>query len=78
MNSKLILFHLQEAKEELDGIIKNLQTDSLHNEGSFTVEMQHLYHHLNTSWNSRNSSENENETDELFKKRRQFPSDIIM
>lgn len=78
MNSKSIVFHLEEAQEELNRMIKNFQTDSLHDEGSFTIEMQHLYHHLNTAWNSRNSSENEIETEEIFKQRRQFPTDMSM
>ena len=78
MNTEFLLTHLKEAQEELDSIINTLKNNSKHPEVSFEIEIQHLYHHLNTAWNGRNSLANEEETDEIFYKRRQFPTDIDM
>ncbi len=76
MNTEFILFHLQDAKEELDNLIEEMLKQSDYSEGSLSAAMQHIYHHINTAWNGRNSLPNEEETEEMFYKRRKFPSDI--
>ncbi len=80
MTKDWVLFHLQEAKEELDKTIGQVQSQSDYEVGQFAVAMQHLYHHLNTAWNSQNvDPERANRcSDEDFQSWRQFPSDINM
>lgn len=56
MNKEAILFHLREAKEELDRTINELATDTEYDCGDFILGMGHLYHHLNTAWNGRDAS----------------------
>ena len=56
MNRDAILFHLREAKEELDRTISEIAGDSSYEVGQFRVAMSHLYHHINTAWNGRDSS----------------------
>ena len=77
MNLHNILFHLKEAKEELDKTIEEIEKNKEYEFGEFVVAMSHLYHHLNTSWNSREAAEEEIEecSDENFKKWRKFPDD---
>lgn len=80
MNKPNLLFHLKEAKEQLDELVEHLSkindTDQIDFNGEITVGMQHLYHHLNTAWNGRHDPEDLEETDDVFYKRRKFPTDI--
>lgn len=56
MNKQAVLFHLKEAKEELDRTIKELEKDPRFREAQLLVQMGHMYHHLNTAWNGRKAS----------------------
>jgi len=56
MNRDAILFHLREAKEELDRTIAEIDTNLAYDFGEFRVGMGHLYHHLNTAWNGRDAT----------------------
>ncbi len=56
MNDKSVLFHLREAKEELDRTILELESSEVYDVGELRVAMSHLYHHLNTAWNGRDAS----------------------
>ena len=78
MNKRLITFHLTEAQEQLQEIVEEISKDPDYDYGEYFVDMQHLYHHLNTAWNARDISDEEAEpgSDELFKRWGQFPRDI--
>ena len=52
----MVLFHLREAKEELDRTIAEVETTSDYGVREFRVAMSHLYHHLNTAWNGREAT----------------------
>ena len=56
MNRDAILFHLGEAKEQLDETIADLKSDADYDFGDFKVAVSHLYHHINTAWNGRDAS----------------------
>ena len=77
MNIQWILSHLNEAKEELDRTIKDIEKDEDYDYGEFVVAMSHLYNHLNTAWNSRDATIQEAEecSEEDFKRWRKFPKD---
>jgi len=62
MNRKVVLFHLNEAREELEGTIERIQNKPDYGIEHYRAAMGHLYHHLNTAWNG------QNQTDEQFKK----------
>jgi hypothetical protein len=49
-----IAWNLDDAREELAGIIEMFRPESEIDEDEFTVRMAHLYKHLNTAWNIRN------------------------
>jgi hypothetical protein len=57
MNRRAILFHLKEAKEQLDSTIAAIENDRGYSAGAFQVEMGHLYHHVNSAWNARDVSD---------------------
>jgi hypothetical protein len=75
MNREHVLFHLQEAEEELARTIKELRQSPEYDIGEYIVAMQHLYHHLNTAWNARDatSEQAEHVTDEDFKQWGRYP-----
>ena len=76
MNKSYLLFHLKEALKELQSTVRELDNDPEYAEAEFYIAMQHLYHHLNTAWNSRDLEEAKEETEEQFSEWRQFPKDI--
>jgi hypothetical protein len=78
MNKDWVLFHPREAREELTNSIAEIEATDDYGFGEFSVAMTHLYHHLNTAWNSREALANEvNESsDDNFRRWRQFPEDL--
>ena len=56
MNTDFLLFNLREAQEEIEKTIRDLETDSDYGEPEFFVAIMHLYHHVNTAWNARDST----------------------
>lgn len=77
MNRHIISFHLQEAAEELNHTIEELERKKSYDIEEFRVAMGHLYHHLNTAWNGRDQTDDEFRecTDESFSRFRKFPPD---
>jgi len=78
MNREWVLFHLREAATELDSIIREIQDDPSYGYGAFSVDMAHLYHHLNTAWNSKAESAERVKlcSQEDFDAWRRFPLDL--
>ena len=75
MNKDHTKFHLKEAMEQLQ---ESLSSFSKTDEVQLQLDMEHLYHHLNTAWNARNASNKETTecSKDNFNKWRQFPNDI--
>lgn len=80
MNKEWVLFHLKEAHDELNNTIQEIEQVPDYDYGEYIVAMMHLYHHLNTAWNSRDVSPQRAEacTEEDFSHWRQLPADIDM
>ena len=77
MNRDAVLFHLKEAREELDRTIAELASDPAYAPGEFQTAMSHLYHHLNTAWNGRTASAERHRkcSQSDFDQWRKFPKD---
>ena len=80
MNKKYIIYNLKEASESLERIIHDFKNDLDYDKEEYSIDMQHIYHHLNTAWNSRFSTSDQSIkcSDEDFRTWRQFPNDIDM
>lgn len=78
MNKQWILFHLGEAFEELSRTVHELEHDTDFGEVELQVALTHVYHHLNTAWNSRATTDLEtaNASQDDFYRWRAFPADI--
>ena len=78
MNKPHILFHLGEAHTALAQLIRELQSDDSYEFGDFRVDMEHLYHHINSAWNGRDARQAAVDacSQEDFHAWRQFPTDI--
>jgi len=77
MNKEYVLYNLKEAKEQITKTIYDLENNGEYDFSEFRVEMEHLYHHINTAWNAQNSTEKESYecSEENFQQWRKFPSD---
>jgi hypothetical protein len=80
MNREWVLHHLGEAQAEIAATIAEIKETQDYGYGEFWVAMQHLYHHLNTAWNSRDSTREQVEkaTDQDFNRWSQLPADLPM
>jgi hypothetical protein len=81
MNRDWVLYNLREAHKELQRMISAAESTPDYDVGEFMVGLYHLYHHVNTAWNSRDESEAvvRECSDENFYRWRQFPiKDIPM
>ena len=81
-NKRYMIFNLNEAKEEIDSIIKELEEDPECSDGNLQVGFAHLYHHINFAWNIRHLDNEKQDrvsflTDDEFHEWSQFPQDII-
>lgn len=78
MNKEHLRFHLQEALEELSRTVAECENTPDFSEGELLIGMQHLYHHLNTAWNTRNLEHEriEQGSDADFNVWGAFPKDI--
>ena len=47
-----VCFHLREALEDLNRLVTEINAGEVEPE-EFAVVMAHLYHHINSAWNSR-------------------------
>ena len=76
MNREWVLFHLREAQDELSKTISDIASDPGYDVGNFVVALGHLYHHVNTAWNSRDEPPNRVEpcSEDDFYAWRQFPA----
>lgn len=80
MNRDWVLFHLTEAQQEIATTIREIRETPDYGYAEFWVAMQHLYHHVNTAWNSREATRTEVDTatDEDFNRWSQLPTDLPM
>ncbi len=80
MNKDHVLFHLREARTELETTLREIERQPDYDYGEFVVAMTHLYHHVNTAWNAREVSPERSQrcSQEDFSAWRQFPRDLDM
>lgn len=80
MNRDWVLFHLREAEEELKKTIAEIEATADYGSGEFLVAVTHVYHHVNTAWNSKTESHARVEACEEadFFQWRQFPTDVYL
>ena len=80
MNKDYVLYHLNEALEEIQTTIEEIGSEEEYGHGDLSVAMTHLYHHINTAWNARNASSKEAQecSEADFLAWRQFPTDLDM
>jgi hypothetical protein len=80
MNKPYILWNLREALNALDQLIADMEATADYDFGEFRVDMEHLYHHINTAWNARDASQESTDacSEGDFARWRQFPQDIAL
>lgn len=79
MNRELVLHHLAEAHEALGRLLDDARRDPEWGIAELFAEMPHLYHHLNTAWNARDSTNAPGQaSDDEFREWSAFPTDLLM
>ncbi|MBN8691151.1 MAG: hypothetical protein J0L72_10250 [Armatimonadetes bacterium] len=76
--SDVLRFHLKEAHEDLTKLITELETKDVSNAELYSV-VAHLYHHLNSGWNSRRYTDINHPDlfeDHKFMELAEFPKDL--
>ena len=53
LNRRHILYNLEEARDEIDLVIRDLKRDGAYSEERFRRAMAHIVHHTNIAWNGR-------------------------
>nr|WP_319395943.1 hypothetical protein [uncultured Desulfobacter sp.] len=72
--------NIEDARDELNCILSDLQKDSEYSEIEFKIALEHAYHHLNHAWNIRDIDEDRigdcsEEDDKTWSK---YPKDNIL
>lgn len=70
----LLLSDLDDAREHLDALLREIQASPEYGEPEFRVDLGHVYAHLNRAWRRRNVSEDF--TDAEWGPAGQFPEDL--
>lgn len=78
MTRDYVLWNLREAATALVQLMEEMNADPNYSEAEFSVDMAHLYHHVNTAWNARAASMARIEkcSADDFNRWRQFPKDL--
>ena len=79
-NQYLISQNLQEAKDQIEQILNDLAANPGYSEEMFKVCLEHVYHHLNFSWNIRNLDESRVElcAEDDFREWSKYPQGEIL
>lgn len=79
MDKKCTKQDINEAKEQLEEILKKLNKDDLYDITEFELDMQHVFSHLNVAYNTRNWTEEaiKNFNQEDYEKCKKTPNDLI-
>lgn len=78
MNKLHIVFHLKEARKAIEGLASDIESNADYGIDEYRIDLQHIYHHLNTAWNGRDADESRVKTSAMknFDTWRQFPKDL--
>jgi len=80
MNREYVLYNLKEAESALARTIRGLESEDGFDEERLLQAMMHLYLHVNTAWNARNTTPDEARECSAtnFREWHHFPGDIAM
>lgn len=70
----LLLMDLDEAREHLESMVNQMNTDGMIDEADYAVQLGHVFAHLNRDWNARNTDSEIPESD--YEKFSEFPDDL--
>lgn len=78
LNKAYIAFHLKEVAEAAGQMLVELERDPTYDVGAYFADMTHLYHHVNSAWNARHSTQQQAErcSESDFNRWRQYPDDL--
>jgi hypothetical protein len=72
----MLMYELDDAKEHLETLIREMTKDSDFAEEDYRIQMAHIFSHLNRAWNTRDLLGTAEGTHEEFNELGRFPNDI--
>ncbi len=77
MNKEIVTSHLEESLNEIKKLLSKLSDSMEYTEDDFAADLDHIYHHLNTSWNGRkqNKEQFNSCTESDVEMLRKYPND---
>ena len=69
----MLMYEMTDAKEHLENLISEMDSDTEFSEEAFRINLGHIYAHLNRAWYIRNS---EDVSQEEYDTEIQFPKDV--
>ena len=70
----MLMYDLDDAKEDLESLLTQMQNDPAFDEECFRVRLGHIYWHLNRAWNRRTVADDLLENNDANAGR--FPDDL--
>jgi hypothetical protein len=77
MNRRHILYNLEEARDEIDLVIRDLKRSGEYTQERFRRAMAHIVHHTNIAWNGRTTPHDIGEApEEAIREWSRYPADL--
>jgi len=79
-NKDIIVFNIQEAKDQLNEILRDIEGDPEFSEVELRIALEHAYHHMNYAWHIRDVNEERLAacSDEDFREWSKYPMEDIL
>ncbi len=79
MEKDYAIFNLTEAKDAIEQLLSEMQSDADYDIGNYQVDMQHIYWHINSAWNGKGfNMTSDTLTDALYESFIQYPTDLTL
>jgi hypothetical protein len=72
----MLMFELSDAQEHLGALIEQMSKAGTIDDEDFSIQMGHIYAHLNRAWHGRDDQGLDDVPAEVFAERSKFPVDI--
>lgn len=73
----IFMQELEDARDHLDGLIRDLETEQERGEIELRIELGHVYAHLNRAWHWRNRLQDTPTGSEEFDRASAMPDDLL-
>ena len=73
----MLIYELSDAHEHLSALINQMSDVGTIDEIEYSIQLGHVFAHLNRAWHGRDDAELDDVPDELREERSKFPVDLM-